>query len=93
MLIVKGVQRKAGTFDGHSYDNFNLHCLNTQPSSPCIAGDACEIIKVKADQVLSIFGGLIKSDADWRALIDQPIEPYYDRFGRAIKISLSDIPK
>lgn len=93
MLICKGVQRKTGEFQGNKYDNVMLHCLNTTPSSPCIAGDACETIKIKSAEVYQVFGGLIKTDADWRELIDQAIQPFYDRYGRAVQVQLVDKPK
>ena len=88
MLIVKGVSRKSGSYEGQPYDNFYIHCLNDSPSKPTIAGDACEILKVKAYRLHEVLGGLVKSDADWRALVDCKIRAFYDRYGNAEQITL-----
>lgn len=88
MLIVKGVSRKNGNYEGNAYDNFYIHCLNTSPSKPTIAGDACEILKVKANRVQEILGGMVKTDSDWRGLVDMQIRAYYDRYGNAEKIEI-----
>lgn len=88
MLTVKGVSRKAGSFEGNDYDNFYVHCLNDAPSKPTIAGDACEVLKIKANRLQDVLGGLVKSDADWRDLIDSKIRVFYDRYGNAEQITL-----
>lgn len=88
MLIVKGVSRKNGNYEGNAYDNFYIHCLNTAPSKPTISGDACEILKVKANRVHEILGGMVKTDSDWRGLVDMQIRAYYDRYGNVEKIEI-----
>ena len=90
MLIVKGVQRQTGTFEGKQYDNILLHCLNNAPANPTICGDTCETVKIKTQMVYDVTGGLIKTDSDFRALLDQPIMAYYDRFQRVQKIDILD---
>lgn len=90
MLIVKGVQRQTGTFEGRQYDNILLHCLNTTPSNPTICGDACETVKIKSNMVYEVFGGLVSNDQDFRALMDQGILAYYDRYQRVQKIDILD---
>lgn len=90
MLIVKGVQRQTGTFEGKQYDNILLHCLNNAPVNPTICGDVCETVKIKTQMVYDVTGGLIKTDSDFRALLDQGIMAYYDRFQRVQKIDILD---
>ena len=92
MLTVKGVQRKFGTFEGNAYDNFYLHCLSDSPRVPTIGGEVCEIIKVKAGQLASVLDGVIKSDDDWRSLIDCKVRAFYDQYGNATLIQLVDSP-
>lgn len=88
MLIVKGVQRKSGEFQGNKYDNIVLHCLNDNPSTPTICGGACEMVKIKSHLVSEVFSGLVNNDADFRDLMEQPIQVFYDRFGNALQINL-----
>lgn len=90
MLKLIGVQRKYGTYEGKEYDNVMLHCINDNPSTPTVAGDACEIVKVKARMVREVFGGLISTDHDWRELIGSTLEVFYDRYGNAQKVSILD---
>lgn len=90
MLIVKGVQRQTGDFQGKHYDNILLHCLNNNPLNPTICGDVCETVKIKSQLVYEVFGGLVSTDQDFRALLDQGIMPYYDRYSRVQKIDILD---
>lgn len=93
MLIIKGVQRQTGTYEGKQYDNILLHCLNNNPANPTICGDVCETIKIKTQLVSEVFGGLVNNDNDFRALMDQPIIAFYDRFSRVQKVDLIDKPQ
>ena len=90
MLTVKGVQRVSGTFEGREYDNLNLHCLNDTPSREMINGSACEIIKVKWCDLLAVFNGLVKNQADVSSLVGLSITPFYDRNGRAVRIDFDN---
>lgn len=90
MLKVVGVQRKTGVYEGNNYDNLVLHCLNDETKPPCIAGAACEIVKVKFAEVGQVFGGLIKTDQDFRSLIGMAITPFYDRYGRVLRADISE---
>ena len=92
MLYVKGVQRQTGNYEGKQYDNILLHCLNDNPANPTICGAACETIKIKTQLVSEVFGGLVNNDNDLRALMDQPIIAFYDRFSRVQKVDLIDNP-
>lgn len=92
MLTVKGVQRKTGKFEGNNYDNYYLHCLNDSPSKPAIAGSVCEVIKIKANQLVDVFSGQIRTDDDWRSLVGVKIRPFYDQYGTATLIQLVDNP-
>ncbi len=91
MLTVQGITRKKGEYEGIAYDNIYLHCLNdyVAPKNH-ITGQTCEILKVKAAQVGEVFGGVIKTDADWRDLVGCKINAYYDRYGNAQQISFVD---
>ena len=91
MLKIVGVQRKSGEFQGKQYDNIMLHCLNDEPSTPTIAGDVCESIKLKASEISYSLGGLVKNDADYRALIGMGCVPFYDRYGRCIRCDIVDL--
>ena len=42
MLTIIGVLRKSGTYEGHPYDNFMMHCVNDTPSDAMIAGCRCD---------------------------------------------------
>ena len=90
MLTVVGVQRKTGTFEGNDYDNIMIHCLNDAPSKPTLCGGVCEIVKVKTHNVISVLGGLVKTDSDWRDLLGCKIRVFYDRYGTAEQITLAE---
>lgn len=94
MLILKGVQRKTGVFQGNSYDNIMLHCLDSTPfssdSSRLLCGCVCESIKVRSSEVRNVFGGLISSDSDFESLLGCVLAVSYDRYGRPVQISVSD---
>ena len=90
MLKIVGIQRKSGDFQGIHYDNIMVHCINDDPKPACIAGGACESIKIKSEDVHQVFGGLISNDSDFRSLIGMAINPFYDRYGRVLKADVSD---
>ena len=90
MYKVMGIQRKSGEFQGNHYDNIMLHCLNDTPSTPTMAGDVCEIVKIKAANVGNVFAGAIKTDQDFRDLIGMMIYPYFDRYGTCNRIDILD---
>lgn len=91
MLRIVGVQKKAGEFQGKQYDNIMLHCLNNEPSTPTIAGDVCETIKLKTSEIGYSLGGFVKNDSDFRALIGMGCVPFYDRYGRCIRCDIVDL--
>lgn len=90
MLKIVGVQRMGGEFQGKPYDNLYLHCLNDAPSKPTIAGDVCETLKIKWAEKSQVFGGLVETDSDLRALIGSAATPFYDRFGRVLRVEIGD---
>lgn len=90
MLKIVGVQRKSGTYEGNAYDNIVLHCLNDDVKPPCIAGGACEVIKIKHAEIQQVFGGLVSTDEDFRSLIGQAVIPFYDRYGRVLRAEITD---
>lgn len=96
MLTLQGVQRKNGVFQGNSYDNYILHCLDSNPfssdSSRLICGSVCESIKVRSSEIRNIFGGLIGSDTDFADLIGYGVTVSYDRYGRPVQVSFSEPP-
>lgn len=97
MLILSGVQRSHGVYEGNSYDNYLLHCLDSTPfsseSKPLICGAVTEIVKVRACDVRNVFGGLIGADSDFESLLGSAVKVSYDRYGRAVEISFQDAPK
>lgn len=88
MLKVIGVARKYGTYEGREYDNFMMHCVNDSPSVAMIGGSACEIVKIKAQNLRGVFGGLVTSDKDWRDLIGAIVRVHYDRYGNPEEIEI-----
>lgn len=88
MLTVIGVLRKSGTYEGHQYDNFMMHCVNDSPSDAMIAGSACEIVKIKAQNLQGVFSGAVRSDSDWRDLIGSKVRVFYDRNGNPMEIQI-----
>lgn len=80
MLTVKGVTRKTGVYEGNNYDNHYLHCLNDSPTDNTIAGEVCEVLKIKTANVAQVFNGAVKTDADWRGLVGMKIRAFYDRY-------------
>ena len=88
MLKLVGVQRKFGEYEGKNYDNVMLHCTQDCPTTPTIAGDTVEVIKIKAVRIRDVFDGLISTDTDWRSLIGAELEVFYDRYGSAQKITV-----
>ena len=88
MYKVMGVQRKSGEFQGTHYDNILLHCLNDSPSKPTMAGDVCEIVKIKAANFGNVFGGAVKNDKDLRDLVGLSIYPYFDRYGSCCRVEI-----
>lgn len=90
MLKIVGVSRQSGEFQGNHYDNLYLHCLNDAPSKSTIAGDVCEVLKIRFSECGQVFGGLVSNDSDLRALIGSAATPFYDRFGRVIRLEVSD---
>lgn len=90
MLKIVGVQRKTGEFQGIRYDNIMVHCINDDAKPACIAGGACESIKIKSEDVGRVFGGLVSNDSDFRSLIGMAIEPFYDRYGRVLQATITD---
>lgn len=96
MLILSGVQRSHGVYEGNTYDNYLLHCLDSTPfsseSKPLLCGAVTEVVKVRASDVRSVFGGLIGSDSDFESLLGYGVKVSYDRYGRAVEISFIDSP-
>lgn len=96
MLKLFGIQRKTGVYEGNSYDNIMLHCLDDAPYSTqnaqLIGGQVCETVKVRAADVRNVFGGLISTDDDFVSIIGQGLQISYDRYGRPVQISFVDIP-
>lgn len=90
MLTIVGVQRKTGVYEGQNYDNIMLHCLEDSPSTPAIAGNVCETLKIKSASVRDCFDGLITSESDWAGMIGVKVFPYYDRYGRVSKCDVID---
>lgn len=94
MLKVIGVQRKQGVYNGNSYDNYLLHCMELTPyssdSSRLIAGFTCETVKIKAHMLSTVFRGLVSCEADLAALIGATLSISYDRYQNANNIEIVD---
>ncbi len=90
MFKVMGIQRKTGEFQGNHYDNIMLHCLNDSPSVPTMAGDVCEVVKIKAANLGNVFAGAVKNDKDLRDLVGLTIYPYFDRYGTVNRVDIID---
>lgn len=92
MLKVIGIQRKQGVFNGNSYDNYMLHCMELTPyssdSSRLIAGFTCETVKIKAHMLSSVFRGLVGCEADLAALVGSTLSVSYDRYQNANNIEV-----
>jgi len=90
MLKIVGVQRKTGEYQGNHYDNIMIHCLQDECNPPCIAGSITEFIKIKYAELGQVFGGAMKTDNDFRALIGMQLIPFYDKFGRVLRAEVVD---
>lgn len=94
MYIVYGVQRKSGEYQGNHYDNLVLHCLNQDPTSPMIQGVPAEIVKIKMQNLLSCFSGLVSDSlGDLASLVGMAFNLYFDKFGNCIKADAVEIEK
>ena len=75
-MIIIGVTRKSGEFDGRHFDNYYLYYEN--PSVKTLWGIAPQFEKVSAD-VVNSFGGV-------DALQGVDIKLVYNKYGKVVEI-------
>lgn len=95
-LQIISCKRKTGTYEGKSYDNFNLMCadyLSTNES--LVFGPDIEELKIKADNFMTALGrnfaalGDKYKTATVRDLEGMLIIPQYNKFGQCVDFTLS----
>jgi len=74
-MVVVGIQRSVGNFEGYDYDNYKLHCLIPADETKEQSGQLSEIVKVPK----AVFDKL-------DITIGDDIIPFYDKYGRLIRI-------
>lgn len=74
-MLVVGIQRSSGDFNGIAYDNYKLHCLYPADEKKEQFGQLSEVIKVPKDMFEEL-----KID------IGSEVVPFYDKYGRLIRI-------
>jgi len=85
-MVVVGIKESAGTYEGNSYHNINLHCLVPALDKGSL-GQLAEIVKIKFEAVNSIFGKEMTKE-DWNNLIGATIKCGYDKYGRCESVSV-----
>ena len=93
MLIVKGVKRSTGNYQGFDYDNYVLQCLQTDPDSQNVKGMTVETVKCKVAWFKQIFAGILDEPSQFELLFDQAIVPSYDKSGKVTKIDIVEVGK
>lgn len=91
MIILVGVDRKSGNYQGNDYDNINLYVTDDCPATPTICGQTAYKIKIKVHRVKEVFDGLISTDADWREILGKELDISWDRYGNPLKIRVKEV--
>ena len=74
-MVVVGIQRSSGDYNGIAYDNYKLHCLVPADESKQQEGQLTDVVKVPKTMF---------EDSD--ITIGSVITPYYDKYGRLTRI-------
>lgn len=48
-MLVIGIQNKTGEYNGLHYNNYYLHCVDSQYKNQYLVGNVTKIIKIKSD--------------------------------------------
>lgn len=75
-MVVIGIARRKGDYNGNPYDNKMLYCLRPADVNRGEVGQISEVIKVKTVDFPSIIE------------VGMEIEPVYDRYGRVTDIRI-----
>lgn len=75
-MLVVGIQRSKGEYNGFKFDNYKLHCLVPASSDKEQEGQLCEIVKVP----VAMFEAS-------KVTVGDEITPLYDKFGRLVSFT------
>ena len=81
-MIILGIARSKGEYEGNSYDNINFHCQDD--TKEILAGTFTEVVKVKSTVLKHQFG----DGYDVTELLGQDVLFSYDRYGKVQSIAI-----
>lgn len=76
-MKIVGIENKTGDFQGRTYNNYVLHCLEDDPK--VVGGLKCSTVKFKA-QALS---NIVNLDEVNKLVGKEVLDVYYDKYGNA----------
>lgn len=80
VVLVKGVRRKGGDYEGNAYDNVYLQCVVPADNST-LCGELVEAIKMKA---LNFYSACKRQNISYeKELVDRHVRIYYNKYGNA----------
>lgn len=80
-MLVRGIKRSTGEYNGRSYDNIMIHCTAPNDGS-MLAGEPVEILKIKAPLFYEEFGRL--GCGELSELVGLDIRERYNKFGNVV---------
>lgn len=81
-MIIRGLKRSSGEYEGYKYDNIVCHCLSDD-NSGLLYGDAVEIVKVPYPVFMDWLAG---SELD--AAVGMDVNFIYNKSGKVTAITL-----
>lgn len=90
-MKIVGIEHRTGNYKGFDYDNYIIHTVNETPfGGSCIAGGLTDTYKVKARAVADVFGGRVKTESDFKSIVNCSVDILCDKFGNPVKIVFVD---
>ena len=77
-MVVRGVKRSAGEYNGVKYDNIMIHC-DCQNDGTMLCGDPVDVLKIKTPVFYNELSRLGCGDPS--DLVGLDIRPRYNRYG------------
>jgi len=78
-MVVIGIVRKSGEYEGQPYDNFVFHCVYPADLKNSV-GNLTEAVKVKYSKITECFGKHL-TDNDVYSLVGEDLVFGYDKYG------------
>lgn len=84
-MLVRGIKRSTGEYNGRPYDNIMIHCTAPNDGS-MLAGEPVEILKIKTALFYEELGRL--GCGDPAELVGLNIRERYNKFGNVVGIDI-----